>query len=453
MISHRWTDEWTRAVSVDINVYNPNYDMATAVRFSVERLLGGQLVPHADACSCPLRPYSGASGIIRAFFEGLFLIMYLVYLVVMVRRWWLRGYVACFGDFRTYVDFVYMLCFIISLVPWIIYLTNDLGVFRERHPTTFQDLYSVCSTLQYASNYAAFAVVWAFVHILTYVGRHPRLEFFRLVFIQSVNLVLSFILILILGLVAFTFSSLWLFGSRLYQLHTWWQAFGTLTQGLAVGFERRHGKESLMFYQQIRDVSPIMGNLWILAWVFMLVLIIVQFAITVAVDKVSAAKRQAASLERVWEEYPLPSLSTVFWSKFQFCIKDPDALEPIVKFRKPLLMWKRLLSGLDWELLQDILFAVNSKGEDMLQVEDAMKLFPCRDEAERYRRATSWMKNVMEALKATKPQAVERDSTALEVQLLTHKLNRLEEEAFGLSLQLSRLLPEATATSLLPEMI
>lgn len=453
MISHRWTDEWTRAVSVDINVYNPNYDLATAVRFSVERLLGGQLVPDVHACSCPLSPYSGALGIIRAFFEAVWLSMYLMYLVFMFRRWWRRGYISFFTDFRNYVDIVYMICFLTAFIHWIIYMANDLGTFGDRHPTTFQDLYSVCSTLHNASNFAAFAVVWASVHILTYVGRHPRFEFFRLVFVQSINLVLSFLVILLFGLIAFTFSSLWLFGGRLYQLHTWWQAFGFLIQGLAASFDRRQGQESWKLYQQIRDVSPIIGTFWIVAWVFMLFLIYVQFAILIAVDRVTAAKRQAASLEKVWEEYPLPSWTTLFKSKIRCWIKDPEALELIHKFRKPLLMWKTLLSEIDEEWLQNILFTCYSKGEELFQVNDAMKLFPCRDEAESYRRATSWLKNVMRALRAGAPQAIQRDSTELEVQLLTHKLNRLEEEAFGLSLQLSRLLPEATATSLLPEMI
>jgi hypothetical protein len=72
MIRERWTDEWTRGVAIDVNTYNPNYDIATVFRFKVDVLVGGRLVPHIEAYSCRLLPYASAWDKFRLALEIIF---------------------------------------------------------------------------------------------------------------------------------------------------------------------------------------------------------------------------------------------------------------------------------------------------------------------------------------------------------------------------------------------
>jgi len=65
MIHERWTDEWTRALAIDLNTYNPNHDMATAFRFRIDIVPGGHFFPRVDAKTCRLHPYSSGLDLFR----------------------------------------------------------------------------------------------------------------------------------------------------------------------------------------------------------------------------------------------------------------------------------------------------------------------------------------------------------------------------------------------------
>merc|ERR1719272_2782284 len=88
MIAERWTDEATRAISIDLNTYNPNYDMATVMRFKIDIVGGGHFFPKVETLSCRLNPYSNMMDYVRLIGEITFvgLLVYYIWQEVMELR-------------------------------------------------------------------------------------------------------------------------------------------------------------------------------------------------------------------------------------------------------------------------------------------------------------------------------------------------------------------------------
>jgi len=446
MIQARWTDEWTSRVVVHVNLYNSNYDLATAFQLSVEQLTGGAVVPHVATRSCPLSPYRGVRGALQAVMEvamAIFCGCQCVAILMSIRK---KGCGQILGFIWRWLEIICLLSIFIVLLSRLAYVSQDRGIFRLRHPTEFKDMYAACSPFAFVHVFAAIAAVCSCIHIFRYLRVWQRFGFIWDAIAHSQKAVLRFAVILFIIIFAFSFSGHWLFGARVQDFSTWPKTFSFLVQSMITGLVSKRGERMVQVDKVINDLSPI-APIWAISWVLVSKLVIVNTFISILVYSVMVVSNQEQYKEQVQGVQEFSSWSTYFKMKFLRFLRDPDIREPLEKAKYQVDAWSAQLANVDREVLHAVLQACVARGTADFEVGDAMLLFHGVHGPESYRRAIGWMSDVSKHTGVKLRRVCRKPSTSSLVLQLTDKVLKLEEEAMGLTLQLQTVAPLAPKMS------
>lgn len=455
-VRDRWTDERTRALAVDVNTYNPNYDLATVARLKIDRSLGGKLESHVELYSCRLCPHCGARGGVRLVLEVVWACAFLIYVAVAVGTflWWCKfaGLRRVLSSLWPWLELLYMGMLVMVVLQWADYLAKDREAFRSRHVSQFHDLYEVCGTLDGVESWAAAAVLLTAVRLAWYWGLlSPRLGLFWRALARAMVAAMPFAVLLLLAVVAVGLAGLWMFGARTDGLDIWWQAAGLLLASVTSGFRSTRLSEGMAVKQRASDVSPVMAFLWHVAWACLSTLIFANVFVSILVVAFNSAREDLAKQRHAMRDLPpLPGWFLYIKSKFLCLFRGIDSREPLLKVQHLHRVWSAQLAQVDRDKLRELLRACIDRGDLEFSVEDAMPLFPVapsvsplaqeQREEESYLRAATWMHEVSlhTGLHSTRSS---RSTAELETLLLTQRLCGLEEEVLGLTKQLQPVIP------------
>jgi len=432
MAKERWTDEWTKAVAVDVNTYNANYDIATVVRFKVVRALGGQLTPNVETCSCSLNPTKDLSIKILGI---LWLLVFLLYTSVTVYWWCRKGLRQSFRIMRAWLQLFYIAWFFAIIVIWAMRGLLDSAPFRSRHPTQFQDMYTMCHSSNVAASLGALPVLLACLQLVRTLKVFPVFSNVCEVLAHAVSKILPFTLAIFVSLVMFGVSTMWLFGARVHGLHTWYHAFGILFHSLT------SGTHNLYVFAQMSDVNSSLAGLWMIAWVLLSTLVVINMFVALMTSSIFTITKRMPHEQMLEVAFPPASFLTYLKSKAPRLWKDPDIVEVVRKLMHEVRVWKAHLKYINIDTLQSVTTTLVAQGKTALMVKDVMKLFPHPVEEESYKRAAGWMQSLSVSLGVKMQDELETRTTALEVNLLTQGFCKLEEEIYGLGHQLRRVIP------------
>lgn len=435
MAAGRWTDEWTRSVSVELNVYNPTYDLATAFRFQANRALGGRVEAHVEASTCHLNPYAGSGGILRYIVELLWLISYLVHVVVTLLKC-RKGVCAYLREAWSWIELLCLLSYASIIVGWIVYLTSDRSTFQVQHPAEFKDLYSVCSRYDATTTFAAVSVICAFVQAVKYVCPSPPSSMLWQVLAHAAAALLPFTAIVLLCVLAFSHSGAWVFGAQVYDFHTWPQTIGFLFRSMIAGMTAKRNGQKLQVWVSMLDVKPALAYVWTVTWTLMSELVIFNLFVAILVASFAFVGRRSSASRQLAEAFGPSSWADFLRSRFSRCYSDPEVCERLQALSQEERAWRAQLAHVDHNALQALVLRCVARGEQDLQLKDAARLFPRQDEAESYQQAAAWMTGLSDAIGVKLQFSPPRPSTAREVRALMEKVARLEEEALGLCEQL-----------------
>lgn len=457
MMKDRWTDEWTRIVAVDVNTYNANYDIATVFRFKVERMIGGELAPRIETCSCRLNPYSTASDYVRMVLEGIWAIGFLVYTGITLFRIFRTGLRQNIQKLWTWAQLIYVVLNIVIIITWFVNAMKDRDDFKKRNATEFKDLNEFCSSFRAMGTMAALSIVFGCLQLFNGMRLLPGFSLLWKAFAQSVKTTLQFSLVVLLAVAFFSFGAMWRFGARIPQLSRWYSAFGIFVHSLITS------KDHFSVYDDMRDVNSTIASFLTIVWILTSCLIFINMCISILTVSFLLSSKRKSHEEDLEHFFPLATVSTYLQSKVHCLWKDPDTLEPVHRLLHTQYVWTPHLHGIDLDALGVKVDALVDRKEFLFKVSDAMEFFPHCSEEESYWQAVSWMRSLGRALggKMTVPgknrdsfsardtlqemgsvaTKVKPKTTSFEITMATQSISQLEEEILGLGLQLRKIVP------------
>lgn len=379
----RWTDEYSRAVSVEVNTYNPNYDIATATRFIIDISQGGRFSMRVDQQSCRLNPYLHIMDYVRGIFEITFCFMLVYYIRVEMLEMQELGLRRYLHSFWNWVEIFNYILYLYILYTWIQYNRMDRTIFQRRSTSDFQDLYTVASTYMVTANTAALNVIWSFIKIFKYL----RLDnsFLKLwdVLAHSTTTILPFLIVICLIFLAFAFSGVWLFGHKMYDMHTLGLAFAYLFRSCIEGFD----------YELLKDASPATAPYWATAWTFMSSFILLNMFIAILSDSYTYISERTELQNTLEKAFPMPSWKAYF--EGVCCLRPTDLQkeEELEELKRRARELKELFGTLDEDALMDHTYNLIGRREKHLEVWDLARFIQGTDDLTTLKAACTWMES------------------------------------------------------------
>lgn len=439
MIKERWTDEWTRAIAIDMNMYNPNYDMATVLRFKIDQVVGGHLFPKVEAKSCRLNPYTSNWDFFRATVEAIWAVLLIYHFYVEFKEFRNEGFALYISNMWNIIELTNLITFLVIMSNWMDYVLQDRTMFKLRNVTEFHDLHSLCSQFTMTAHLAAFNSVWCFIKLFKYLQFYTRFLLIWDVLAHSMTSILPFLGVMMLIFFAFSFSGYWLFGARVYEFHTWPMALNFLLRSIIEGLVKVKKGVQIDMYRPMKEASPGAAPIWASLWVIMSGLIFLNMFIAILTDSYMYIQQRTRHQDEAERAFLMPAWLLYFRSKVPCLWKDPDMREKVQNMINEENGLRDHLASIDqgklWQLTLDNI----ADGTFDLEVSDLLLLFPHKDEFESYRRTVEWMQKFCEyaGIRMRRTENIE-PATLTEINLLNDKVSYLEEEICGLASQLQR---------------
>jgi len=289
MRRERWTHEGTRTMVVEINTYNPNYDVATAVRAHVVAKSGGRLEPTVEMWSCRLSLYQDAVDYVRLALEVLFAFWILYYLVVELSEVYKSRW-KYLSDLWNYVELASIAVYIYTLVQWVVFVNGahgELRRFKARSPSDYYDLYEIAAASN-RMNVAAFNLIYGFIRFFKYCRVSLRFKMIWDTLARTMDRMLPLLAIYLAFFFGFAVSGHWLFGARMEGFSTFPEAAMTLVLSVRAGIE----------YQELQDASSdFAGVLWYSAWFAASSLLLLSFFLVLFIHSFDSVKDQVLKQE------------------------------------------------------------------------------------------------------------------------------------------------------------
>lgn len=446
MVRERWTDHATRAVAVDVNTYNPNIDIATAFRFQIDIVQGGQIIPHVEAKSCRLSPYNRFEDKCRAVLECFFILLLCYYIfkevVVIIGQ-------PCryFYSLKSLIDLANLVFFVLMVARWADYLMRDKSPFRVRSTVEFHDLHTLCSVYNSTADFAAFCVVCSSFRVFKYLHFSSRCLLIWDALVMSAKAVFPFVGVIILVFSGFAWSGQWLFGARVYDFHTWTMTMTFLFRSLVDGPKVQRKGVEIDVYGPMKSANPSGAPVWMAVWTVLSMFVLLNVFIAILVNAFMTVSDRYRNQIRVEEAHQPESWGLYLRSKFPCFTRDPDMREHLDEVRAEEKAWRRCLRLVDKDHLWNILMEQCSKNIFDLEVRDVMRLFPDEDEYASYTHAVAWMKELSASTRLPLRRTEEEATTMWEIGALTEHVAKLEEEVVGLISQLDKVAPGTKAVT------
>jgi hypothetical protein len=438
MIKERWTDEWTRAVAIDMNTYNPNFDIATVFRFKLDIVLGGLIVPKVEVKSCRLNPYTSSMDYFRAFVESLFGVLLFYHLYQEFKEYRRDGIKVYFSNGWNVVELANLIIFLVIMLNWMAYVFQDRSAFKLRNVHEFQDLYSHCSQFTMTANLAACNAVWCFVKLFKYLQFYTRFLLIWDVLAHSMSHIIPFAAVMMLIFFAFSFSGFWLFGARVYEFHTWSMTLLFLLRSILEGLVATRRGVQVDLYRPMKAASPGAAPLWAGAWVIMSNLILLNMFIAILTDSYVYIQQRTKQQDEAERAFMMPAWMLYFRSKVSCLWKDPDMKEKVLNMKMEEQRIRDHLDAIDSVKLWSVTLDNIADGKFDLEVAELMQFFPHSDEFESYRLTVAWMKQFCEYAGIRMRRTDQEPATIQEIKFLTSKVGLLEEEILGFVSQLQK---------------
>jgi hypothetical protein len=438
MIKERWTDEWTRAIAIDLNMYNQNYDMATVFRFKIDQVVGGHLFPKVEAKSCRLNPYTSSMDYFRATIEALWAVLLIYHFYVEIKEFMNEGFFYYFSNLWNIIELTNLVTFLVIMSNWIDYVLTDRSAFKLRNVSEFHDLYSLCSQFTMTANLAAFNSVWCFIKLFKYLQFYTRFLLIWDVLAHSMTSIQPFLGVMMLIFFAFSFSGYWLFGARVYEFHTWPMALNFLLRSIIEGLVKVKKGVQIDLYKPMKEASPGAAPVWACGWVIMSSLIFLNMFIAILTDSYVYIQQRTKHQDEAERAFLMPAWLLYFRSKVPCLWKDPDMKEKVMNMRNEEAKLRKHLASIDQVKLWQFTLDSIADGNFDLEVSEMMQFFPHKDEFESYRLTVEWMHKFSDYAGIRMRRTEQDHPTLAEIALLIDKVSTLEEEISGLASQLQK---------------
>jgi len=293
MQRERWANEATRMVAVEINTYNPNYDLLTASRILIEISEGGRFQPWVEIMSCRLSLFMTGWDSLRLVLEITFCFFIAFYFAIEGVELYTKR-LKYFQDPWNFLELANLTIYAATIIMWFHHcLTRDTSPFEARDSTSYHDLYTLVQDFNNVNAVSSFNLVYGNVRFFKYLRFHGKLRMLWLALAWSMKAVVPIMIIFFIFLTGFGFAGHLVFGAQVYEFHDLKEAIPYLVLSVQDGVE----------YSPLKNASPFYAPLWQLFWYVFSTLILVNFLIAVVVDSFGRVKGVTTTQADAIEEY------------------------------------------------------------------------------------------------------------------------------------------------------
>jgi len=256
MHRERWTSESTRALIVEINTYNPNYDVAAVVRLVIDANPGGLLEPHFEVASCLLANSGSTMDTARLVLEILFACWLFYYLAIEFSEMYFHKW-KYWADAWNYIELANVAGYAYGLIVWWTYITkHNFADLRKRDPDNFKDLHTAAAEFNSVALVASGCILFMCMRFFKYFRLSVHLRMFWDTLRVGLGVIVPLLLVYVGCVIAFSWSGHWLFGQRV-------RVFSSLSSAVMyVLLSVRDG----MDYVEMKEASPAAAPLWYFCW-------------------------------------------------------------------------------------------------------------------------------------------------------------------------------------------
>ncbi|XP_041362676.1 uncharacterized protein LOC121378529 [Gigantopelta aegis] len=290
--NNQWIDEYTRAVFVEFNLYNPNINKFSTVLICVELHPVGLFVTNILVRTMTLFPYLGAYGIVVALTDACCAVC-VSYLMVREMKKLVKQRCSYFREFWNTLQFALLLASIIALAMYIgryvltEYMIRKVVKLRDKFHN-FQRLALWEELFSYLLAMVMFTSILKMIHLLRF---NKRITVLAATFRMAAHELRAFSVIFIVFLMAFASAS--------------YTAFGRQVQGYR---SLLHTLESLLSfalgeyqYQELYRVNRIVGPVFFIAYIIFIILILINIFVAILNDSFAVVRLNITKIPNDYE--------------------------------------------------------------------------------------------------------------------------------------------------------
>ncbi|XP_060741700.1 polycystin-1-like protein 2 [Tachysurus vachellii] len=276
LFNNTWLDVYTRAIFIEFTVYNANVNLFCIVTLMLETTAVGAFQYRSNLQT--LRLYETTDGINIVASEVIYFLFILYYMILQIKK--IKQEKLQY--FRSKYNLLELAIILLSLaaVGAIINRTvqgnQELKYFQE-HKDQFPSFYSTASADSCLGNILAFLILMATVKMWHLMRLNSKLNLITCTLRRAWNDISSFIVVLIIMVLAYSIVSNLLFGWILY-------TYKTLQDSALAIIALQLG---IFDYEQVLNLNPVLGSFLILSCVLFMTFVVLNLFISVVLEAFS----------------------------------------------------------------------------------------------------------------------------------------------------------------------
>ena len=277
----RWLDGGTRAIAVDVNVYNPSSDVVTAIRVTTEFFDTGLILKQGWAFSARKTLYSQSfMDIVRALMECIVVLFVLYYWMEEIKEICKAG--GCFSFRFTIFDILsqFNLFLIVCAITIHLYFSYTF-YYSYNNENEYTDLYTPLEWWSVKKNLVGSTLLFGYMRLFRYLELNARIKVLIYAMLNSWEDLVTTFFVLLTCIVAFAVCGMLLFGENLQEFSAVGFAMSTLLRAMIGDFA---------CYENLRYFHPSLAPTYYASYVFVVLLVVFNMLIAVIIDGYEEAK-------------------------------------------------------------------------------------------------------------------------------------------------------------------
>jgi len=242
-----WTDDLTRALFVEMNLYNPNINRFSVVNIMFEFPLHGGVLPSVQYQNVKLFKYAGIVDILALILELIMVAQLFEFIRLQVSRVRLIGYQDYFRNAWTWFDLLNsgtLWCVIQFRIQWLVMV----GMLNF-NMNTIIDIKSCANMIEIEDQVNSFNALLIYMRAFKFLSLWPRLQKYKDTLSISVPAIMAYWLNVSVIFFAFACTGFVAFGSKVRSFHTLGDAMVTM-------FIYASGQYN---FEELQAADPVLG--------------------------------------------------------------------------------------------------------------------------------------------------------------------------------------------------
>ena len=289
-----WIDDRSRAVMIQLNLYNPNIDIYTSVTLLAEMTNIGEVFPRASIE--PMQMYTEFNSfssifylIIALIYMGFISSMTVIQIISIIRL--KKRY---FRRVRSYTEWIIILCSWsgVGVYTWRYFEARRIGkYFHENNGSQYINLQFATYVNDILTFLLGFCCFFGTIRLLRLFNRYPRVNIFARTLKRSLKEMVAFSAMFFLLFFGFVVLFYLLFVSKMYSCSSLLQTSGMLFEMLLLKFD----------FTDIQNADAFLGPFAFVLFIYFVVFICVTMFTTIVIEHSRVVREET---RRFGEKYP-----------------------------------------------------------------------------------------------------------------------------------------------------